>query len=208
MTRVLLTASFSAALLVAATVIPVATSQAATFDLPITFPQAGDVTLTLEHSSGGFDHLLYLHPSLTPIMALTDPGDPSANVLGVTPATVGDTISLGSFNAHEELVFLLVNVESHRLGTPGTLAGEIYSGSSSVLNPGPYFTLIDDSDPLTRVVHFEDLFPTSDQTAFLDGHDVRFTLTLTPVPLPAAAWFFGSGVIGLAGLARRRMMWE
>lgn len=97
-------------------------------------------------------------------------------------------------------------LHSHRLGTPGTLAGEIYSGSSSVLNPGPYFTLIDDSDSLTRVVHFEDLFPTSDQTAFLDGHDVRFTLTLTPVPLPAAAWFFGSGVIGLAGLARRRMM--
>lgn len=38
-----------------------------------------------------------------------------------------------------------------------------------------------------------------------------YTLTMwgssaPPVPLPAAAWLFGSGVIGLAGLARRKMM--
>lgn len=36
-----------------------------------------------------------------------------------------------------------------------------------------------------------------------------YTLTLwgstAPVPLPAAVWLFGSGVIGLVGLARRKM---
>jgi hypothetical protein len=26
----------------------------------------------------------------------------------------------------------------------------------------------------------------------------------TPVPVPAAIWLFGSGLIGLAGIARRR----
>jgi hypothetical protein len=31
------------------------------------------------------------------------------------------------------------------------------------------------------------------------------SLTQAPVPLPAAVWFFGSGVIGLIGLARRKM---
>ncbi|MEX2480351.1 MAG: VPLPA-CTERM sorting domain-containing protein [Gammaproteobacteria bacterium] len=30
------------------------------------------------------------------------------------------------------------------------------------------------------------------------------TLEFTPVPLPAAAWMLGSGIIGLAGLSRRR----
>ena len=30
------------------------------------------------------------------------------------------------------------------------------------------------------------------------------TLTTAPVPVPAAAYLFGSGLIGLAGLARRK----
>ncbi len=35
--------------------------------------------------------------------------------------------------------------------------------------------------------------------------DNALPLMLTPVPVPAAVWLFGSGLIGLAGLARRRM---
>jgi hypothetical protein len=34
---------------------------------------------------------------------------------------------------------------------------------------------------------------------FLEG-----TITLTPVPVPAAAWLFGSAVLGLAGASRKR----
>lgn len=42
------------------------------------------------------------------------------------------------------------------------------------------------------------------------GTDAAYQLTLwagaaAPVPLPAAAWLFGSGVIGLIGFARRKM---
>ncbi len=40
------------------------------------------------------------------------------------------------------------------------------------------------------------------QTGF---HDFSATLTTAPVPLPAALWLFGSGLAGMAGLARRRM---
>ena len=49
--------------------------------------------------------------------------------------------------------------------------------------------------------------------AFFHSSDIgksmgTFTF-VSPVPLPAAAWLFGSGVIGLAGLARRRgFMWS
>ncbi len=32
------------------------------------------------------------------------------------------------------------------------------------------------------------------------------TLRVSPVPVPAAAWLFGSGIVGLAGLAKRMMM--
>jgi hypothetical protein len=34
---------------------------------------------------------------------------------------------------------------------------------------------------------------------YLDG-----TITLTPVPVPAAAWLFGSAMLGLAGVSRKR----
>jgi hypothetical protein len=45
----------------------------------------------------------------------------------------------------------------------------------------------------------------------IENVGASYTLTLwgsnggPAVPIPAAAWLFGSGVIGLAGLARRKM---
>ena len=33
---------------------------------------------------------------------------------------------------------------------------------------------------------------------------IQFNLSVTPVPVPAAAWLMGSGLIGLAGVARKR----
>ena len=37
-----------------------------------------------------------------------------------------------------------------------------------------------------------------------DESQVYATVTLSQVPLPAAAWLFGSGLIGLVGFARRK----
>ena len=42
--------------------------------------------------------------------------------------------------------------------------------------------------------------PGTDGAAFLGGN-----VQLTAVPLPATAWLFGSGLVGLAGLARRQL---
>lgn len=42
-------------------------------------------------------------------------------------------------------------------------------------------------------------------TALTGNHGFHATLNLAPVPIPAAVWLFGTGVIGLVGVARRRM---
>ncbi len=55
--------------------------------------------------------------------------------------------------------------------------------------------------------------PITDYAAYritLSGNDVAFlvsgnTITVSPVPLPAAVWLFGSGLAGLASLTRVRM---
>jgi hypothetical protein len=38
---------------------------------------------------------------------------------------------------------------------------------------------------------------------FIGGH--WGAITITPVPVPAAVWLFGSGLFGLAGVARRKI---
>jgi len=46
------------------------------------------------------------------------------------------------------------------------------------------------------------------QSTLQDGYStfsyINFDLALTPVPVPATAWLLGSGLIGLAGVARKR----
>lgn len=191
----------------------------ASFLEPINFSSAGEVTLTLDESVGGFDHILELSSVIgdigLPNIALTDVSDPSASVLGYAPANIGETFSLGSFAAGEELIFRLTNVESARLGTPGTLGDQVFTGSSGSLNPDPaaYYVYWTNPDPNTIKVYLEDLFPISASSPdpvneFLTGggYDVAFTLTLSPVtvPLPAPVWLFGSALIGLIGIGRRK----
>lgn len=179
---------------------------------PISFAEAGTVTLTLDESTGGFDHILELSNSLgpigTPLMALTDAGAPSANVLGYAPATIGGTAPVGIFAAGEEIVFRLTNVESERLGTPGAIATQVFSGTASNLNqtPGDFYTYVDFVNPTTIKVYFEDAFGISPNDAdpvntFLTGgYDAAFTLTLGPVPEPSS--------IALASVAVVALLWR
>jgi hypothetical protein len=64
-----------------------------------------------------------------------------------------------------------------------------------------YSALIDDATSFASVTVRTTL--TGDGLQF---DRLRFGLVdFTPVPVPAAVWLFGSGLVGLAGLARRRM---
>ncbi|GAB4175634.1 MAG: hypothetical protein OHK0026_02860 [Rhodocyclaceae bacterium] len=214
-----LRSTFAALALLAAS----GSAQALTLVFPlnaaIKFDTAGTVTLTLDFSSGGFDHILEMAsvagPVGTPVMALTNELDPSMSVLGFAPASVGDSVVLGSFAAGEELVFRLTNVGSHRFGTPGTIDGQIFTGTSSTLNPSPsdFYTNVTVIDATTTSVDWEDLIPVPpgdpDPLASFVGvapHDVGFTLTLDPVPEPGtwAMLLAGLGMLGLIGRRRSR----
>lgn len=37
-----------------------------------------------------------------------------------------------------------------------------------------------------------------------DGYDVHFQTYASPIPIPASIWLFGSGLLGLVGMARRK----
>ena len=181
---------------------------------PISFSQAGTVTLSLYESSGGYDHILELADSFGPVglplLALTDVGAPSADVLGYAPATIGATVPVGTFAGGEEIPFRLTNVESQRLGTPGVVGSQVFSGSPSSLNPSPgdFYTYVDFVDATTIKVYFEDVFGTSPSdpdpvnTFLTSGYDVAFTLTLAPVPEPGSIALASAAVIAL--LWRRR----
>lgn len=56
-------------------------------------------------------------------------------------------------------------------------------------------------DPITDHAAYRVTFRSDTLHFSLDGN----TITVSPVPVPAAIYLFGSGMIGLAGLARRRL---
>lgn len=72
-----------------------------------------------------------------------------------------------------------------------TGVGSDHVHASYTLNPGLYSLVFGGNPP----------YPPA-QTG---QHSFSATLSTSPVPVPAALWLFGSGVVGLAGLARRRM---
>lgn len=69
-----------------------------------------------------------------------------------------------------------------------------------------------DSDPIfaenitlsfPAKVQFVNMF-LSGSNSQVDFNNIGFTATVSQIPLPAAIWLFGSGVLGLVGVARRK----
>lgn len=82
--------------------------------------------------------------------------------------------------------------------------GESYTVSASVVGDSPYWGLGRTS---ASIYGYGDIY--SGGMAYTGGvpyesFDMSFRVTPTAVPVPAAVWLFGTGLIGLVGLARRK----
>ena len=75
-----------------------------------------------------------------------------------------------------------------------TVSGSITLSGAGIFDPADKATL-----ELVSGLNFTEPFSDDDDWARLEA-----TATMSPVPVPAAAWLFGSALIGLAGLARRK----
>lgn len=91
-----------------------------------------------------------------------------------------------------------------RLGGAGVLAN-YYIGNDGSTNPHTYINYLID---ITSIVGFGGTFTlrfaeVDNQGNFNQGID-NVSIQVSNVPIPAAVWLFGSGLIGLVGMARRK----
>lgn len=120
---------------------------------------------------------------------------------------------------------VLVSNDPGEVGTIGYLAhaGQVDGTATSVslnhlfLAPGSYTVALggacyecfphperlDPASPFYDPTYGDRLISIEDDAEVTRGFNLG--LTVHPVPVPAAVWLFGSGLVGLAGLARRKM---
>jgi len=86
----------------------------------------------------------------------------------------------------------------------GAFNGFIFSftGAPSIIGVAvnPASSLV----PTSAFYNSNEIFLHFDAVPYSVGSNVTLDVTLQPVPLPAAAWLFGSALLGLAGMGRRR----
>ena len=150
---------------------------------------------------------------ITGSMGLTGSYDATATILTLNSAT--GTAGTGDFG---DPAFPLNVVE---FGTPGTIVNGVinYDTFTPVVNvleiagwQLDLTTLVnDDSDP--ELLHLLGTgllsgngFDATSAVWTLSAQKVgsSYSMTITAVPVPAAVWLFGSGLIGLAGFMRRK----
>jgi hypothetical protein len=123
-----------------------------------------------------------------------------ANVIFTTPVAGQYQISGGLWNANTSFVRpqdwnLSVNDRLMASGTLSGISGEFSRGNQQTFN---LFNVLLNAGDTVKLEVFRNI---NSQ----DGFFVGTNLTLQAVPLPGAIWLFGSGVIGLIGLARCRV---
>ncbi|HKK14548.1 MAG TPA: VPLPA-CTERM sorting domain-containing protein [Gammaproteobacteria bacterium] len=161
-----------------------------------------------------------------------EPTDTNVNIVNIS-TTVGslgffdndntsyDTSSVGSVYTNGYLPIDMANGDVMAYGsnpvgaTTGSFTVSNNNGDQTTVTNGPYFTLAY-NDGTTGWRQADGVScSTSTDTCHLTwsgtnsggtilGVDLKQTVPPSAVPVPAAVWLFGSGLIGLVGVARRK----
>ena len=108
---------------------------------------------------------------------------------------------LSTYNENESMHIDMLfdignNIWNVSLNDNNIYSGIIDNTSNPYLNPAEYLRSIRFSQGLVSSIES----PSHESTVYLDN------LVISAVPVPAAAWLFGSGLIGLVGFARRKQV--
>jgi hypothetical protein len=109
-----------------------------------------------------------------------------------------DTINLFSLDA--DVYGFDVIVDSS--GLPPYDTSDI--GSANVLLNGDFVGILSTASPSVSAVFVDPSLAQVIQIVNTDAALLNYDFYTTPVPVPAAAWLFGSGLLGLIGVARRK----
>lgn len=111
-------------------------------------------------------------------------------------STAAVSASFGGYGAGGPYVFCSNCSSPPSLTDSSTFVG-ITSASMSARAYASTYTMVVEPGPGPEL-------GTSSATAYIGGITTLFTLSPSAVPIPAAAWLFGSGLLGLMGFARRK----
>ena len=137
----------------------------------------------------------------------------NANYPGTSPSDFlianlfGDSISM-AFNPDVDAIGLHLSVGTSGAADPGGEATLQLFDGATLLNTtnvfasgvGAFNTFVG-WDGLGNISDLNITISSNDNWIAVD--DLKFTPVLAPVPVPAAVWLFGSGLLGLVGIARR-----
>lgn len=138
---------------------------------------------------------------------LPDPGARDAIAGLGTPASTGDLVTVTGSSVGDIVDSLDFAGFSAPISNFLTIEGfQLDLTSLSIVGQSPAFLFLSGSGTLSGN-GFDPTAATwslSAQTNPADGAPTTYSMTIAAVPVPAAVWLFGSGLLGLVGVARRR----
>ena len=124
-------------------------------------------------------------------------------------ANVSGTGSLNIFDGSQTLTADLIWIDIASLNVAGVLNTLGSANLTNVVYAGVNGDLLalSNAGAGTNTATFQFTSPTSLTSLFTTATattSTSFSGSITPVPVPAAVWLFGSGLLGLVGIARRK----